>query len=175
MIKYQQQKHIVKLSVREKLQLRAIINKGSHKSREIRRAQVLLKSSQGMKDADIAYQLGTTTRSVERIRLRYSQGKLKTAIYDAPRSGNPGVVTDEVEAQLVAVTCSNPPEGASRWTLTLLRQRLLKDKTVKHISKVAIFHHLNNRGLKPWREKNVVYSQTNSGIHTANGTSAETV
>ncbi len=163
MNKYQQ-KHIVKLSAQEKRQLQAIVSSGSHKAREIKRAQVLLKSSKGMKDADIAVHVGITVRSIERIRLRYSKGKLKQSLYDAPRPGQPPTITDDVETKLVAIACSSPPEGASVWTLELLRQRLLKDKVVKHISIVAIWHHLKDRGIKPWREKNVVYSQSHAPI-----------
>ena len=108
MNKYQQ-KHIVKLSAREKRQLQAIVSSGSHKAREIKRAQVLLKSSKGMRDADIAAHVDVTVRSIERIRLRYSEGKLKQALYDAPRSGQPPTITDTAEAKLVAIACSNPP------------------------------------------------------------------
>ena len=161
MNKYQQ-KHIVKLSAQEKRQLQAIVGSGSHKAREIKRAQVLLKSGQGMKDADIAIHVSITIRSIERIRLRYSEGKLKKAVYDAPRSGQPLTITDDAEAKLVAIACSNPPDGASSWTLELLKRRLLKDKIVKHVSTVTIWHHLKDRGIKPWREKNVVYSESHA-------------
>lgn len=159
MNKYQQ-KHIVKLSAQEKRQLQTIVSSGRHKAREIQRAQVLLKSNQGIKDGDIAGHVGITVRSVERIRLRYSKGKLKTAVYDAPRSGQPPTITDDAEAQLVAIACSSPPQGAAVWTLELLKQKLLKDRVVKQISTVAIWHHLKERGIKPWREKNVVHSQS---------------
>jgi len=159
MNKYQQ-KHIIRLSARQERELKAIVSSGSHKAREIKRAQVLLKSHQGMKDQDIALHVGTTVRSVERIRLRYAKGNLKQAVFDAPRSGQPPTVTDTAEARLVAIACSSPPDGAAVWTLELLRQRLLRDKVVKHISTVAIWHHLKERGIKPWREKNVVHSQS---------------
>lgn len=160
MNKYQQ-KHIVKLSGPQQQELRSIVSSGSHKAREINRAQVLLKSHTGMKDGDIAAHIGITIRSVERIRLRYAKGKLRQAIFDAPRSGQPATFTDTAEAHLVAIACSSPPEGAATWTLELLRKRLLKDKVVKHISTVAIWHHLKERGIKPWREKNVVRSHDN--------------
>ena len=60
------------------------------------------------------------------------------------------------EAKLVAIACSGAPEGRDRWTLSLLRDKLIGDKVVLKISLDTIHRGLNKRGIKPWREKNVV-------------------
>jgi len=128
-------------------------------ARVIRRAQVLLKSEQGLSDKQIADELSlSTTSTVERIRYRFTEGGLERALYDAPRTGQPAKLTAKAEAYLIATACSNPPKGADHWTLELLQQKLIKDKKVKTISTVAIWKHLTNRGIKPWLEKNVVHS-----------------
>jgi hypothetical protein len=59
---------------------------------------------------------------------------------------------------LVAIVCSDPPAGNDHWTLELLQKQMIKDKKVKSISTVALWKRLNNRGIKPWREKNAVRS-----------------
>ena len=156
-----QQKHIVKLSAQEKQELLAMVKSGKHNSREINRARVLLKSSEGMKDKDISVHVGIAVRSIERIRSRYDEGGVNKAIYDDARSGQPLKITPQIEGRLVAIACSSPPEGQSVWTLELLQKKLIKDNIIKNISTVAIWHHLKNRGIKPWREKNVVHSQRN--------------
>ena len=153
-----QQKHIVNLSARQKSQVEDIISKGRHKSRDIKRAQVLLKSSQGMKDEEIVIAVGLSSRTVERVRQRFTEkgGGLERAVYDLPRSGQPAKLDDVKETKLVAIACSDAPEGRDRWTLELLQKRLIGDKVVTTISLNAIHQHLTNRGIKPWREKNVV-------------------
>jgi transposase len=153
-----QQKHIVKLSARQKRQLEDIIGKGKHKARDIKRAQVLLKSNQGMKDEDISVSVGLSPRTVERVRQRFTEigGGINRAVYELPRTGQPAKLDDVKEAKLVAIACSRAPEGRDRWTLELLKQRLIGDKVVNTISLNAIHQHLINRGIKPWREKNVV-------------------
>ena len=148
-------KYIVKLSARERRQLKGIMRTGTHQAQVRTRSVVLLKSNAGMKDEDIAVQVDMSTRNISRVRKRYVTGGLDRALHDAPRPGAPATVTMEAEAHLVALACTTPPDGATHWSLELLRERMLKDKVVEHISTVAIWHHLNDRGIKPWREKNV--------------------
>jgi transposase len=157
-----QQKHIVKLSVSQKKQLNAIISKGKHKARDIKRAQVLLKSNQGMKDENIVAVVGLSLRTVGRVRQRFTEkgGGLGRAVYDLPRTGQPAKLDDAKEAKLVAIACSDAPEGRERWTLSLLRDKLVGDKVVLKISLDTIHRQLTKRGIKPWREKNVVRAGT---------------
>ena len=150
-------KYIVTLSARERRQLKDIIAKGVHHARVVRHASVLLKSDGGMKDEEIGVHTGMSVRNISRVRKRYVSHGLDRALYDAPRPGQAPVLAAQAEATLVALACSPPPEGATRWTLALLRERMLRDGVVAHISTVAIWRHLADRGLKPWREKNVVH------------------
>ena len=156
-----QLKHIIQLSVRQKQKLEDITHKGKHGSCEIKRAQVLLKSSKGVKDKDIAKQVGVTVRTIERIRQRFcaKDGGLDRALYDLPRSGQPPRLDDAKEAKLIAIACSNAPEGYDHWTLSLLQKKLIDDQIVSKISLDTIHRQLLTRGIKPWREKNVVRSQ----------------
>jgi transposase len=152
-------KHIVKLSNEEYKQLQRITRSGKHNARVIKRAHILLKAHTGYIDKDIAEHAGVSKRTVERIGKNYIEGGLDRALYDAPRPGKSPIITPKVEAHLVAIACTPPPEGAVRWTLELLRERLIDDKMVTRISLNAIHEHLSNRGIKPWREKNVVHSR----------------
>ena len=158
MNKYQQ-KHIITLSSRQRNQLQDITRKGKHNVREVKRALVLLQSDAGKKDSDIAKAVSTTVRTVERIRARFAEGDVDRALHDAPRSGQPPKLDDTAEAHLVALACSHPPEGRDHWTLAMLQKRMIRDGKVKKISTVALWNRLNERDIKPWREKNVVHSK----------------
>jgi len=157
-MKKHQAKHIITLSNQEKNQLKKITRKGKHSARVIKRAQILLKSESGLTDDEITIQINVAVSTVERIRYRFSKGGIERALYDAPRPGQPEKLNAKVEAHLIAVACSDPPQGRTHWTLELLQKQIIKDKKVKTISTVAIWKHLRNRGIKPWLEKNVVYS-----------------
>lgn len=157
-MKKRQSKYTIKLSNQEKNQLREITRKGKHSARVIKRAKALLMSESGLSDEVIANQLDTAKSTVERIRYRFWEGGIKRAIYDAPRTGQPSKLNIKSEAHLIAIACSDPPEGRTHWTLELLQKRMIKDKKVKTISTVAIWQRLKNRGIKPWLKKNVVHS-----------------
>lgn len=151
-------KYIIELSEQEKQQLQDIITCGTHNARVITRAHILLKSHKGYTDEVIMEHTGASRRTVQRTRKRYHEGGLQRSLYDAPRPGAPTKLCAHAEAHLVALACSNAPEGRDHWTLEMLQERLVGDKVVSSISTVAIWYHLKERGIKPWREKNVVYS-----------------
>lgn len=146
----------MQLSSRELASVQSIIRRGTHNARVSTRARILLWSHEGKSKAVIAPRLLVNMSTVQDVRDRFREGGLERALHDAPRSGQPPKLDDKKEARLVAIACSDPPEGSVRWTLELLREKLLKDGVVDHISTVAIWHHLRNRGIQPWREKNVV-------------------
>lgn len=142
------QKHIVKLSSRQRTQLQDITKKGKHNARVIMRAKVLLLSEEELSAVAIANQTGTSDRTVERIRKRFCDKGLERTLYDEPRTGAPVKLTDEHEAHLVATACSEPPGVASHWTLELLQKKLKKDKKLK-VSDELIRIRLRVRGIQP--------------------------
>lgn len=152
-------KYIVKLSRKERTQLQTITKKGKHGSRVIKRAMTLLKSDAEKEDKEIAHHIGISIRTVQRIRKRYVDNGIEHALYDAPRPGTPPRLNEKQEAILVATACSDPPQGHTYWTIELLREKLINDNVVRSVSVGTIHARLSERGIKPWREKNVVYSE----------------
>ena len=155
-------KHIITLSRRQKSLLKNIIRKGISKARVITRARVLLKSARGMTDEAIAREEGVHESRVERIRGRFASRGFEGALTDAPRPGQPKKLNEKAEKHLIALACTDPPEGADHWTLELLAQRMVEDKQVGSISSAGIMHYMHRNDLKPWREKNVVYSHNHT-------------
>jgi hypothetical protein len=135
-------KHI-QLPQDEKTELEQLIKSGEHKARVISRARVLLllDRSEGEKRtlAQVAAATMLSDVAVSHIKRRYFEGGLDRALYDQPRPGRPITkMTGDVEAQLIALTCSDPPEGYDQWTLRLLAEGLVQLEVVESISHVTI-------------------------------------
>lgn len=127
-------KHNVTLTEKEQRKLVAMITKGRNKASAIQRAHILLKSAAGRTDAEIADWLYISESTVRRTRLRFVEDGLGAALEDKPKPERPPLLDEKQEAHLVAIACSEPPEGRARWTLELLTQRLIADGIVERIS-----------------------------------------
>lgn len=152
---FHMKKYIIKLSDSERKRLQMITRKGSHGARVIRRARILLASNAGVADAIIAAAVEVAVSTVQRIRERYHDNGLDRALHDAPRPGTPRVLSDKQEAYLVALACSDAPQGRIHWTIELLRERMIADGVTDRVAVGTIHARLTERNIKPWREKNV--------------------
>jgi hypothetical protein len=85
--------------------------------------------------------------TVTNIRRKYSEGGIAKALYDRPRPGQAPKITGEIEAQLITLACSRPPEGRARWTLQLLADKLVELKLLDNISDVAVMKKLKKMNL----------------------------
>jgi transposase len=85
--------------------------------------------------------------TVSNIKKRYFAGGLPGALYEKPRPGAKPKLDGEVEAHLIALVCSEPPEGHDRWTLRLLADRLVSLELVDSISHVAVGDKLKKTNL----------------------------
>jgi len=94
---------------------------------------------------------------VARIRRRYCKYGLKRALYDAQRSGRPVIFKEKERANIVALACTKAPKGYNHWTLDLLVEEAEKEKI--KMGRTKIWTIMKENELKPWREKNVVYSE----------------
>ena len=89
----------------------------------------------------------TSRRTVANVKRRYFAGGIKRALYDLPRPGAKPKVDGEVEAQLIALVCSDPPAGRTRWTLRLLADQLIALEVVDYISHVTVGEVLKKTNL----------------------------
>jgi transposase len=141
----------VQLSENERTELEQLIRSGVHSARVIGRARILLLAdrSQGQKNtiSQVAQAAMVTNGTVSNVKERYFENGLPGALYDKPRPGAVPKVTGEVEAQLIALACSQPPEGRGRWTLRLLAEHLVALEVVESISHVAVRDALKKTNL----------------------------
>lgn len=150
-----------KLTDDELKKVHLIQRKGKESARVIKRARVLELFHKGMTSPTISEYVGVTAETARRIGTNYLKGGLERALYDLPRPGcKKKLLSPRKEEEIVAIVCSDPPEGYSRWTISLLKQETIKRKIVPSIGDETIRLVLKRHKLKPWREKNVVYSYT---------------
>jgi hypothetical protein len=96
--------------------------KGLHHAREVNRAHVLSALDRGVPESQIMAVLGITRTVIWRTRAAYLEGGAEYALHDVARPGKPRQYGADVDAQISALACSEPPAGARRWTLELLEQ-----------------------------------------------------
>ena len=139
------------LNDKERVELEQLIKSGINSARVIGRARtlLLLDRSQGKKRTmqEVAEAAMVSPRTVSNLKGRYFEGGLPCALYDKPRPGAKPKVDGEVEARLIALTCSDPPAGYSRWTLRLLANELVALEVVDSISHVTVREVLKKTNL----------------------------
>ena len=135
------------------MQLEKLIGSGTTLARTLTKARVLLltdySTGQHMTDADIATALRVSMPTIGRVRRRCLSDGVDAAVPDRSRSGQPPKITGEIEAQLIVLACSDPPEGHNQWTLRLLADRVGELGYVDSISQVAISKRLKKMHLNP--------------------------
>ena len=130
--------YVVRLTPKERQRLLAVVNKGQNKAAVIRRAHILLKSDEGKSDRQISELLYIHEDSVRNTRKRFAEDDLQAALEDKAKPKREPKLNEQQQAHLVAVACSQPPEGQARWTLELLVAQLVKDGIVEGISPEAV-------------------------------------
>ena len=131
-------KYHVTLTDEERGQLQIMLKKGKMSARRLKRAQILLKADEGWKDKEIIEALNTSRSTVERTRKRFVEGGLDRALNEDPRPGQRTKLDGRGEAHLIALACSDAPEGHARWTLRLLADKLVELGVVDAISHEAV-------------------------------------
>ena len=106
--------------------LQQLTRKGKTSARKLNRARILLLVDEGRAESDISQILGTSGNTIWRTKKRYNEGGLDWALNDEPRAGAPPKLDGKQEALLVALACSDPPEGRETWTMQLLADQLVE-------------------------------------------------
>jgi hypothetical protein len=138
-------KYIVELTLDERKQLKKLVRCGKAEAYKIRHAQILLKTDQAQdraawKDKTIAEAYECHVTSVENIRRRFVEQGLEAALGRAKRGPQPHrrKLDGDAEATLIALACSEAPEGRSRWTVRLLADRLVELGVVDELSHMTV-------------------------------------
>jgi transposase len=136
--------YVVRLTEGERGQLEALVRRGRAHARKLLYARILLKTdaSEGgpaWADERIAEALETSADTVARERRRFVEDGLEVALMPK-KPGKPRrrVLDGRAEARLVALSCSEPPEGRAGWTLRLLADRMVELGVVEALSRETV-------------------------------------
>jgi transposase len=155
----------IRLTAKERQQLKEIISKGVSPARVQTRARILLlaaERSTSPRGRDtrktnsnrfIAEMLQISEHTVSRVRQRFLEGGVERALYEHKRSGRPVEIDGEAEAHLFALACSQPPEGRDSWTLQLLADRMVELGYVEHISDTCVLERLKKQNFALGRSR----------------------
>lgn len=148
---------IVRLDTRKRRRLEQMLKGHDASPRERVRAQILLLSAKSWERSAIAEATGASVSTVGRVRRMYCDEGLDAALTERARCGGPQKLSKSMEQSIVAIACSEPPEGFSRWSIRLLTEEVHRRGILEvPVSRERIRVVLRDHGLKPWREKNVV-------------------
>jgi transposase len=131
-------KWIVELSDEQRDELQKLLRRGKTSARRITRARILLLAAEDRPDDEVAAVLHTSRSTVERIRRRFVEHGLEAALSERPRPGAVPKLDEHGQATLIALACSNPPEGRVNWTMQLLANELMVRRVVPSISDEAV-------------------------------------
>jgi transposase len=146
----------VTLTEEEHEQLKAVLSKGKHSSQQYRNACILINSNEGpsgqnIPNEQIAQVLQINTKTVERIKQRFVEEGFEACIDRKPYpKKDPKKADGDFEAHLIALSCSEAPEGYARWSLRMLADKMVELKYADGISHETVRQVLkktkSNRG-----------------------------
>ncbi len=147
------QKYFVKLTSEERSYLEKFISSGSAPARKLRRARILLKSDCSDEGPNWTYEaickaFDVNSLTVTNVRKAYAEGGLERALNrKKPNREYIHRLDGSAEAHLMALACSDAPEGYERWTLRLLQERFVRLEIVESVSHETIRTTLKKRRL----------------------------
>jgi hypothetical protein len=145
-------KYKVTLTEEERSKLKAMKTKGSHHSQKVLNALILLNCDEGeyqearSKNEEIASVLQISMRKIDRVKKRFVEEG-----FDIALNGHKGnriyarKADGDFEAHLIALSCSQPPEGFARWSLRLLADRVVEQNYIDNISHETVRQVLKKR------------------------------
>lgn len=148
------------LNKEEREKLKQLTSSGKSSAQIIKRANVLLsldESAGKVKyQAEIAQIYQCNISLVRTVALKYASGGIDEVIIRKIRKTPPipSKITGDIEAKIIGLACSQPPEGRVRWTLRLLEEKAVELKIIDKISDTTIRSLLKKLRLSLIRRNN---------------------
>jgi transposase len=128
----------VRLTEEQRTDLNRRLERDALTRRQRRRLQILVLADQGQTDDQIVQATGASSSTVERLRKRFAREGLEAALTEKPRSGAPAKLDGKQEALIVALACSDAPEGSAQWSARLLANRVVELEIVESLSESSV-------------------------------------
>jgi hypothetical protein len=154
--------YVVKLTARERQELKDLTRKGKSAATQQLKARILLQADAGWNDTQISAALATYPIMCWRVRRQYLKQGLQSVLTRQKRATPPvpPIFDGETEAQLIALACSAPPPGHQGWSLRLLEDQVVELKIVERASDNTIGRVLKKTNLSRTRSNNGSYRRT---------------
>lgn len=146
-------KYVVALGPKQRAELEAMTTRGQASARRLKRALILLAAADGDPDEAIAAKVRVHAHTVQRIRQRFVEESLDAALSERPRAGKARRLAGPQEAFVIALACTDAPEGRQTWTMQLLADRLVELKLVESISDETVRRALKRGTSSPGSAK----------------------
>ena len=127
-------RYSIQLITEERERLNQLVRGGRHSARVVTRARILLKIDEGWKAPRIAEALDVSEGTVYGVKRRYANQGLDGVLRDRVQANRFRKLDDKGEAHLIALACSDAPEGHDHWTLQLLADRMVELGVVESLS-----------------------------------------
>ena len=150
----------VHLKKSERDELDRVLGGGVQPVRVVLRSLALSQLHEGKSISKVAANVRLTSKAVREIGRRYEESGLERALYDKQRPGAQSLLDTRQRQRIIAMVCSDPPQGRARWTVRLIAEEAVKRKLVPKVGRETIRVLLLSHDFKPWREKNVVGART---------------
>jgi hypothetical protein len=136
----------INLNEEQRRELEVFAHTGVHSARLIRRARTILALDRsGKKDhlriGRVCEQVGLSREAVNTIRADFLAAESVSAFLTRKKRETPPVdpkITGEVEARIIALACSEPPEGRARWSLRLLAEKSVELEILDKLSHSSV-------------------------------------
>ena len=159
----------IRIKAQDLAQIRSLLRGGVQQVRVVLRALALKQLAEGVAAPQVSRSVPLTPKAIRELAHRYNEGRLGRALYDKERPGASEVLDASQKQRIVAMVCSQPPQGRARWTVRLVAKEAVKRELVPRVGRETIRVLLESHDLKPWQEKNVVRSAVEPAVHPQDG------
>jgi len=138
------ERYVVKLTQDERINLLLLVKTGKASAAKLTHARIILATDENNTDktpydTKVSKELHVSSRTVARTRQRFVEEGLESALSRKPHSNTrPRKIDGDQEAHLIALSCSTPPAGRSRWTLKLLANHLIELEIIDSVSSATV-------------------------------------
>jgi putative transposase len=159
----------IKIKPKDLKTIGQLLRGGIQQVRVVLRALALQQLASGVTAPQAAQNLPLTPKAIRQIAHRYNSSGLERALYEKQRPGPDQLLDGSQKQRIIAMVCSDPPQGRARWTVRLVAEEAVRRKLIPQVGRETVRVLLQSHELKPWREKNVVRGGTGQGIHREDG------
>ena len=143
-------KYIVQLTEEERQELETLVQRGKTQGYRIKHAQILLKLDEIPENQEWTYDkikeaYHAAPHTISQIAKRFVTGGLEAALGQKEQANRHKKIDGRVEAHIIAIACSEAPEGRERWTLQLIADELVRLGVVDSILDTAVMETLKKR------------------------------